>query len=110
MKNLRASQGCEVFVTAKGEEAWEIFKREKPQAVSIDLHLIWSAFDGLTLLEKIRQVDTKVFCAVFTRIVEKDVLDNVKAAGADAIFLKPPVSEELRELIDCLAGKSQGGV
>jgi DNA-binding response OmpR family regulator len=108
MKNMLVNQGCEVFITDTAKEAWEIFQREKPQSCSIDLHLTGSPNDGLDLLKQIREVDKKIFCVVFTCIVEDPVIEKVKQAGADAIFFKPTDSDELRQLIECLAGTNKG--
>lgn len=111
MKAMLESQGAQVLIALKAEEAWELFQKEKPQSCSLDLHLSYSAFDGLELLKKIKQLDKDTFCLIFTRIEDEDKLEQLKQAGADAIFFKPPASdEELRQMVELLAKGKQKGV
>lgn len=111
MKAMLESRGVQVFVALKAEGAWELFQKEKPQACSLDLHLSYSAFDGIELLKKIKQLDKNTFCLIFTRIEDEDKVEHLKQLGADAIFFKPPASdEELRHMVDLLAANKPKGV
>lgn len=104
MKTMLERQGCQTLIALKAEQAWELFQKEKPKACSIDLHLSYSAFDGLELLKRIKQTDKNTFCLIFTRIEDEDKIEQLKQLGADAIFFKPPASDqELRHMVELLA-------
>ena len=103
MKDMLTKKKCRVFTAVNAEEAWQIFEKERPQACSIDLHLAQSAFDGVALLKKIREIEPETYCVVFTRITDEAVLEELKKIGYDEMFTKPPVAEELQELIELLA-------
>jgi len=103
MKDMLIKKHCQVFTAANAEEAWQIFEKERPQACSIDLHLAKSGFDGVKLLKKIREVDANAYCVIFTRITDEAVMAELNAVGYEELFTKPPVAEELQELIELLA-------
>jgi len=109
MENMLKAEGCQVFTAPDAETAWTIFQKERPQAVSVDLHLGRSAMQGLGLLKKIREADQKVYLLIFTRITDDREIEKAKLY-ADAGFIKPPGSaEQLREMIELLAKGERKG-
>lgn len=106
MKDMLERKGCQVFITDKAEVAWDIFQKEHPQAVSIDINLPFSKFDGLELLSRIRQSDKKVYCAVFSCLEAADKKPEAVRLGANDYVEKPLGSQELISLIDNLSGKA----
>ncbi|MDP2922293.1 MAG: response regulator [Candidatus Omnitrophota bacterium] len=110
MQRMLELKGCQVFTALTAQEGWEIFQREKPEAVSIDILLSHSEFDGIELLRRIRQIDNECLCVMITRIEDKESMDEVKRVGVDGIFIKPPRTKELYTLIDQLAHGKQKGV
>ncbi|MCM8787474.1 MAG: response regulator [Candidatus Omnitrophica bacterium] len=95
-------KNCLVFKATNAQDAWQIFQREKPDAVSIDILLAPSEFDGLELLRKIREIDKSILCVLVTRIDEKEKIEEAKKLGADSIFIKPLQIEELDKLVQQL--------
>ena len=106
-RELLTHRGCEVFTALKSEDAWEIFQRERPQACSIDIHMTYSAYDGLELLRRIREIDQKTYCIVFTVEEEKAMQEKAAQLGADQYRPKPASAQELRELVDDLCAKTR---
>jgi len=104
-KELLERRNCQVFTALKSEDAWEIFQKERPQACSIDIHMPSSAFDGLELLRKIRDVDKEVFCIVFTVEEEREAKERAEKLGANIYRQKPASIDELEEIIGLLAGR-----
>ena len=100
MRRMLELKNCEVFTALTANEAWDIFQREKPQAVSIDILLSHSEFNGIELLKKIRGIDKDCLCLMVTRIEDKKDLQERKHLGADDIFIKPPSTEELDRLVE----------
>jgi DNA-binding NtrC family response regulator len=104
-KELLERRNCQVFTALKTEDAWEIFQRERPAACSIDIHMPFSAFDGLELLRRIREVDKEVFCIVFTVEEEKEAKEKAERLGTNIYRQKPATIEELEEIMGMLAGR-----
>ena len=103
MQDMLVKKNCQVYTAANAEDAWRVFQAERPQACSIDLHLAQSAFDGVTLLRNIRAASPQTYCLIFTRITDEAVMEELKKIGYDEMFTKPPVAEELQELVELLA-------
>jgi two-component system response regulator DctR len=104
LKEMLQRRGCQVFACLKTEEAWEVFQKERPDAVSIDIHMYASTFDGLELLKKIREIDKDVYCIVFTVEEDQAAIRKAEALGVNEYREKPGNIEELKDLINTLAG------
>ena len=98
LKEIIERKGGKVFASIRAEDAWEIFQNEKPTSCILDLHMPYSKFDGLELLQKIRDVDQNVTCLILTRMEDK--MELAKEKGANGYFIKPLDMEELNRLIE----------
>ncbi len=89
--------GYETLSAASGEEAWEIFRKEKPELVLTDIRM--PGMDGVTLLEKIKSADPGALVILLTAY--GTVEDAVKAMkkGAFYYLTKPVNLEELEFLV-----------
>ena len=106
LKVMLTRKGCEVLIAEKGEEAWEIFQKERPQACSLDIRLPFSQFDGLELLRRIREIDKEVYCVMLSCLEADVTRGKSKELGADAYFEKPLDSEDIFSLLnELVAGK-----
>lgn len=100
MQDFLERKGAKVFTTQDTAEGFEIFKRERPYACIIDVHLPYSPYDGVELLRRIRQIDKDVICVMLSRITEKDKVEEAKKCGISKYIFKPSSSEEIHQLID----------
>ena len=100
LKEIIENKGCEVFATVRNEEAWDIFKRERPEVCLLDIHMPFSEFDGIELLRRIRSIDKNVQCLFLTRIEDKETKETAKALGVNEYFEKPLDGEEFDKLIE----------
>ena len=94
--------GSPTVVEAKnGAEAVELFDREVPDLVLLDVNM--PVMDGLQALERIRQKDTEVTIVMLTSLVNRLTVDESSRLGADAYLRKdvPPdeLTRELRSLL-----------
>src|SRR4030042_4991433 len=89
MKEILERKGCEVIAVVDTAEAWEIFKKERPQSCIIDIHMPYSPFDGVELLRKIREIDKEVKCFMLTCVEESKRGAETKALGVSGYFEKP---------------------
>ncbi len=103
MRRMLELKGSQALCAPTGDEAWNIFLRERPEAVVIDLLLVGSSFDGVELLRKIKEANKDTLCVVFTRIEEEPSLNRIKELGVEKVYFKPPSIEELDEMVELLA-------
>ena len=82
-----------------GVTAVEIFKKERPQINLIDIHMPYSAIDGVEVLRRIKEIDPNAACIMVTRITEKQKVEDSKRYGASAYILKPLDLDELDKAI-----------
>ena len=100
MKELFERKGLEALVFTDSGKAWEAFKKEKPQACILDIHMPFSEFDGLELLRRIRKIDQDTRCAMITRIGDKEKIEEAQKLGAYKYIFKPASLEDMKKLVE----------
>ena len=81
----------EVFLATNGDEAMEIYKKEQPDILVLDVMM--PKKDGFTLSKEIRQENTQIPIIFLTaKSQTKDVLEGFEHGGND--YLKKPFSME----------------
>ncbi|MCX7926973.1 MAG: response regulator [Candidatus Omnitrophica bacterium] len=98
-KKIYARKGLLTFGATNGIAAVEIFEKERPQIVLIDVHMPFSPIDGIEVLRRIKQIDNSAICIMVTRITEKEKVEQARQLGASAYVLKPLEIEELDRVI-----------
>jgi DNA-binding response OmpR family regulator len=79
--------GFDVSLGRDGNEAWEIFRRDKPDICVLDIMM--PEMDGFTLAEKIKELDPGVPLIFLTaRSLKEDIVRGLKI-GADDYITKP---------------------
>lgn len=99
VKKIYARRGFITFGANDGVSAVEIFQKERPQLNLIDIHMPYSAIDGIETLRRIKEIDKNAICIMVTRITEKEKVQQCKDYGASAYVLKPLELEELDKII-----------
>ena len=97
LDRLLTRTGYDVFLAETGQEGLEIFHREHPNAVILDLKM--PGMDGIAVLQQIRLADRKIPVIVLTgaRILETDQL---RQASGVTEFIEKEFS--LHRLVDSL--------
>lgn len=103
VKKIYARKGFITFGATDGIAAVEIFKKERPQVNLIDIHMPYSAIDGVETLRRIKEIDKSAICIMVTRVTEKEKVEQSKQYGAAAYVLKPLELEELDRIISEVA-------
>jgi YesN/AraC family two-component response regulator len=88
-----------------GQDALELFKKYKPHACLIDIHMPFSEFDGLEVLKRVKAIDKSTICAMVTRIDESDAIAKAAELGAEEYLVKPVRIEKLKELAERIKTK-----
>ena len=80
-------RGYQVFYAVNGKEGLEMFQREKPKIVLLDLGL--PDMDGKDVLVKMKGLDKEAKVIVLTGFSEDEIKQKVMPLGPDAYFAKP---------------------
>jgi two-component system response regulator (stage 0 sporulation protein F) len=92
--------GFEVLHASNGLEALLCVKRERPQAVLLDLNM--PRLGGLEALKRIRELAPATRVVVYSGALEPEVERQAKAAGAVAVFAKPGTLDDLRLALEAV--------
>lgn len=103
VKKIYARKGFTTFGATDGIAAVDIFNKERPRINLIDIHMPYSAIDGVETLRRIKEIDKSAICIMVTRVTEKDKVEQSKQYGAAAYVLKPLEIEELDKIISEVA-------
>ena len=88
IQNYFGMRGFEVFISARGDEGLQIFRREKPQVCLIDLKM--PGLHGDEVLREILLEAPKTKCIMITASEgQSKVRDKLIEMGAYACFDKP---------------------
>lgn len=103
-------EGFVSFKALDGATALEIFEKEHPKIVILDLDLGYSKIEGIKVLEKIRNADSNVECIMITRVTELDIQEKVQKLGVRAYLNKPLYPKDwlpkVHEAVESIRGRS----
>jgi CheY-like chemotaxis protein len=99
-EHIYRDKGYTVFSATDGIKAVEIFQKERPDVVFIDVHMPFSPIDGNQTLERIKKIDKDANCVMTSRIEEPPVVAKSKALGALHYLSKPYEIDDLDECIE----------
>ncbi len=75
-----------------------ILKAQTPDLITLDLSM--EKEDGLTVLKAIRQADAKVKVLIVSGNTQQEIYDQLLAAGACGVLMKPFTLSELTTALD----------
>ena len=90
--------GYNVFTAENGAEGLEIFEKEEPSIVLTDIKM--PGIDGLDVLKKIKQMDSKTEVIVITGHGDEDLADQASDLGATGFIHKPIKREALEAALN----------
>jgi two-component system chemotaxis response regulator CheY len=82
---------------ANGEEALEVYKRESPDLVLLDISM--PLLDGLATLKKLKEMDPNCVVVMLTSMVNRQSVDEALAAGATNYIRKDTPKEEISKAL-----------
>ncbi len=111
VKRFFEDRGLEVFYALSGKEALEIFEKEKPRIILLDI--LMKGMDGIEVLKRLKQIDKNNDVFMVTQV--NDDPEKVKVAkslGAVDYITKPILLEDLEkvvmERVKKIKGKTNG--
>lgn len=105
-KCLPSDRDFQISVASNGREGVDIYSKEKPDLVFLDLTM--PVMGGVEALEEIKKNDPEAIVVVATADVQKKVIEKVISMGALMVLKKPPSKESVLEALT-MAEDSVGG-
>lgn len=82
---------------ANGEEALEVYQRETPDLVLLDISM--PLLDGLATLKKLKEMDPQCVVVMLTSMVNRQSVDEALEAGATNYIRKDTPKEEITKAL-----------
>jgi PAS domain S-box-containing protein len=99
VKEILEMKGYKVFTSKNGEQAIEIYKKEKIDLVILDLTVV-DGMGGEETIKKLKEIDPKVKAIVSSGYSNIPILTDFKKYGFFARLEKPFLLKELIEVIE----------
>jgi DNA-binding response OmpR family regulator len=87
-----------VYVASDGEEAMELYRKQKPDIVLLDINM--PKMDGLEVAQQIREYDSRTRIIMLTAHAEQERLLRATELGLTRYLLKPVKRQEFRAALD----------
>ncbi|MFC1570761.1 response regulator [Candidatus Omnitrophota bacterium] len=88
LNDFFTNKDYEVLQAAKGREAINIVKKERPSIVLLDIDLGWGR-NGMQVLEEIKSIAPEVGVIMMTGESDEDIIERAFSLGADDYIVKP---------------------
>ncbi len=99
LKYIVETAGHSVVGMAKdGEEAIDMYKKLKPDIVTLDI--LMKGMDGITALKKIKVLDPKAKCIMVSALGTEDKKEEAGSIGASGYIRKPFKQKDIMTEID----------
>ena len=86
LDTLLRRKGYDVILSANGQKGLELFRREQPDVIVLDLKM--PGMDGLTVLQQIRNLDPKKPVIILTGAGTPETEQRVRALGGTEFIEK----------------------
>lgn len=86
IKTKLTREGRDVLLAARGEEAIEVFRRERPDITILDLHM--PEMGGIEVLRRIRAIDSEAIVMVFTGTHTEALVRQAEELGVTEFLQK----------------------
>lgn len=94
---LLAAEGFTCIEATSGEEAVKIFHAQRPDLVTLDIHM--DQLSGMGVVQVLLKIDPKVRIVIITSETEKRITDELLRMGVKEVVNKPFQAERFREAI-----------
>lgn len=100
--DLLSRNGFDVLEAESGEEALQIYRKERPDLVTLDI--LMPGRDGIETVGDLREEDPSARIVMVTALGMEDYIQRALEAGADGFILKPfspeRVLDTLKEVLE----------
>lgn len=103
---LKAQGTPTVLQAANGREALQVYEREKPRLVLLDVNM--PRVDGLQTLRRLKQIDPECTVIMLTSLVNRQTVEECLQLGAKGYLRKDNPPDEMAEQLKTLVAKCLG--
>jgi len=100
VRSLKLHKLSQVLTAGDGLEAIEVFKRENPELVTMDITM--PNLDGVQCTKELVRLNPKVMILVVSAVADKPTAINAMMAGANGFLLKPFTDDQLNDALKLL--------
>ena len=97
LKGVFSMMDVEVIEAENGEQAVELFKKERPDIIFMDV--VMPKKDGITALKEIREISQDVKIIMLTSEGDQGTLHSALDQGVNHYIIKPFDNEKVLELV-----------
>ncbi len=103
LRDILQEAGCnEIFEATNGQEAIDIYKKENPDIVFLDI--VMPLCDGIEATQQICKHDSNAHIIIVSSVGTQSLLKNAIQSGAKDFIQKPFKSELIKKVIYELSG------
>jgi two-component system chemotaxis response regulator CheY len=102
MRTLQKYDINDFIEAGDGIKALELLRDENPDVITLDITM--PEMNGLSCLEKIREISDDVEVIIISALSDKETMLKSLELGADYFLTKPLDNEELEEIIQEIRG------
>lgn len=97
----------QVLTAANGREALEVFKRERPEVVTLDITM--PEMDGIAATAEMVRADPKALILIVSAVADKPTAIEALKRGAHGFLLKPFTDQQLSDALAILINGASHG-
>ena len=101
--------GLEPILAAGGEEALELFERDRDGIACVLLDLTMPGMSGEQTFDSLKEIDPDVQVVLCSGYNENDATQHFKGKGLAGFLQKPFTMRTLKEKLDLVLGADDGG-
>ncbi|VBB08998.1 Hypothetical protein LUCI_4284 [Lucifera butyrica] len=102
LKDLLEKLGCRVWEAVNGQDGFEVYQKEKPHAVFMDI--VMPVMDGLEALKKIKEQDPQAKVIMLSSTGTATKLTEAIKNGAVDFIQKPYDNEQIQRILTKISG------
>ena len=98
LNSLLKNKEFEIIEAHNGEEAVELYTKDKPDLTFLDLTM--TVMDGFEALEQIKKIDNNASVIIISADIQKNSIEKARELGASNFIKKPIDSNKLSQIIE----------
>jgi two-component system, chemotaxis family, chemotaxis protein CheY len=107
VRALKVHKIGNVLTAADGLEAIEVFKKDKPELVTMDITM--PNLDGVQCTKELVRLNPKVLILIISAVADKPTAINAMLSGANGFLLKPFTDDQLNDALNLLIKGARRG-
>lgn len=98
LRSILFPQKCEIIESETGDQTLEMFKKEKPDLILLDI--IMPEKNGVKVLKEILEINPQVKIIMVTAVGHDEMVDKCKKIGAVDYIVKPFDAQQINSTVE----------